>query len=226
MRRKHIAISAVGIFGLLVLFIVLILFNPYSLRSTLAFTSAHLYIGAILLVILRIIGMIVPIIPGGIVSFAVIPIFGWLVTYICTAAGIFIGTSIAFFLARTYKEPLLERFVTLRRIHELEKEISGKKEFMAILAFRLFTVPVVDISSYIAGFTRISYKKFALATFQATLPEILTFYFGEALYKKFFGNSLFIGVIAMLIIGSIYFIIKRYKTKFKIKNLKLKIFET
>lgn len=215
MHRKHIAISAVGIFGLLILFIVLILFNPYRLHSTLAFTAEHLYVGAILLVLLRVIGMIVPIIPGGIVSFAVIPIFGWFVTYICTALGIFIGTSIAFFLARVYKEPLLERFVTLRRIQKMEKEISGKKEFMAILAFRLFTVPVVDISSYIAGFTTISYKKFALATFLATLPEILIFYFGEEFYKRLFGKSIFVGVIAMLIIGSIYFIIKRYRFKLK-----------
>jgi len=195
MRKKHIAISAVGIFGLLVLLIVIILFNPYRLQSTLAFTAEHLYVGAILLVLLRIIGMIVPIIPGGIVSFAVIPIFGWFVTYICTALGIFIGTSIAFWLARIYKEPLLARFVSLKRIHELEKEISGKKEFIALVAFRLFTVPVVDISSYVAGFTKISYKKFALATFLATLPLNLTYYFGETFYKIIFGKNIFIGII-------------------------------
>ncbi len=226
MRKKHVAISAVGIFGLLALLIIFVIFNPYRLQSAIVFASQHLYIGAILLIILRTIGMIVPIIPGGVVSFAVIPIFGWFVAYACTALGIFLGTSIAFWLARIYREPMLERFVSLERIHNLEKEISGKKEFMAILAFRLFTVPVVDISSYIAGFTKISYKKFALATLLATLPEMATFYFGERVYKWLFGKSLFIAVISLLIIGSIYFIIKRYKTKFKIKNLKLKISET
>jgi len=215
MRKKQIAVSAAGIFGLLVLLVVLILFNPYRLDSTLAFTANHLYLGAIFLVLLRIIGMIIPIIPGGIVSFAVVPIFGWFVTYVCTAFGIFIGTSIAFWLARIYKEPLVARFVSLKKIHELEKEISGKKEFLAIFAFRLFTVPVVDISSYIAGLTKISYKKFALATFLATLPETLILYFGEELYKRLFAKSIFIGVIAMLIIGSIYFIIKRYRFKLK-----------
>lgn len=167
--------------------------------------------------------MIVPIIPGGIVSFAVIPIFGWFATYLYTALGIFIGTSIAFWLGRIYREPLVAKFVSLKRVQELEKEISGKKEFMAILAFRLFTVPVVDISSYIAGLTKISYRKFALATFLATVPEMATFYFGEQVYKKLFGDSIFIGIIATLIIGSIYFIIKRYKTKFKIRNLKLEV---
>jgi len=223
MRKKHIAISAVGIFGLLVLLIVLIFFNPYRLDSTLEFTREHLYVGAILLVLLRITGMIIPMIPGGIVSFAVVPIFGWFATYIYTALGIVIGTSIAFWLARIYREPLVTRFVSLKRVHELEKQISGRRQFIAVLAFRLFTVPVVDISSYIVGLTKISYKKFLLATFLATVPETLIFYFGEEFYKRVFGKSLFIGVIAMLIIGSIYFIIKRYQTKFKIKNLKLKI---
>ncbi len=215
MRKKRIAISVIGIFGLIILLLVLIFFNPYKLNSTLEFTSEHLIIGAILLILLRIIGMIVPIIPGGIVSFAVIPIFGWFATYIYTALGIFIGTSIAFWLARIYREPLVTRFVSLKRIHELEKKISGKKQFIALVAFRLFTVPVVDISSYIVGLTKISYKKFALATFFATLPETLIFYFGEEFYKRIFGKSLFIGVIAMLIIGSIYFIIKRYRLKLK-----------
>ena len=215
MRKKRIAISVIGIFGLIILLLVLIFFNPYKLNSTLEFTSEHLIIGAILLILLRIIGMIVPIIPGGIVSFAVIPIFGWFATYIYTALGIFIGTSIAFWLARIYREPLVTRFVSLKRIHELEKKISGKKQFIALVAFRLFTVPVVDISSYIVGLTKISNKKFALATFFATLPETLIFYFGEEFYKRIFGKSLFIGVIAMLIIGSIYFIIKRYRLKLK-----------
>ncbi len=215
MRRKHIAISGVAILILLVLLLVFIFFNPYQLSSTLKFTQNHLYIGAILLVLLRVVGMIMPMIPGGIVSFALIPIFGWFPTYIYTALGIFIGTSIAFLLARTYKKPLLARFVSLKKIEETEKQLSGKKGFLALVAFRLFTVPVVDISSYVAGFTKISYKKFALASFLATLPLNLTYYFGEAFYKVIFGQSIFIGIIIILIIGSIYFIIKRYRFKLK-----------
>lgn len=225
MRRKHIAISGVAILILLFLLLVFIFFNPYQLETTLEFAKGHLYAGAIFLVLLRILGMIIPMIPGGIVSFALIPVFGWFPTYIYTATGIFIGTSIAFLLAKIYKKPLLVRFVSLKRIEEVEKQLSGKKEFFALVAFRLFTVPVVDISSYVAGFTKISYKKFALATFLATLPLNLTFYFGETFYKVIFGKNIFIGIIVILILGSIYFIIKRYKTKLKIKNLKLKISE-
>ena len=215
MRKKQLGALSVGMLGLTSLFLVIVLFNPSRLDSTLELASEHLIVGAILLVILRIIGMIVPVVPAGIVSFAVIPIFGWFPAYIYSATGIVLGTSIAFFLARRYKERLVARFVPLKKIHELQKEISGKKEFLAILAFRLFTVPVVDISSYIAGLTKISYKKFALATFLATLPMNFTYYFGEEAYRRIFGKNLAVGVITMLIIGSIYLIIKRYYIKFK-----------
>lgn len=223
MRKKRMAIGAAGILGLIALLFIIVFFNPYRLSSTLEFTQEHLIIGAILLILLRTLSNVLPAIPGGMIVFSTIPIFGWFVAFVCNVIGILLGASIAFFLARIYREPLVERFASLNNIHKLEKQVSGKKQFMALVAFRLFTVPVVDISSYVIGLTKISFPKFAIATFIATLPTIATFYFGDEIYKRIFGKSLFVGIITMLIIGSIYFIIKRYKTKFKIKNLKLKI---
>ncbi len=216
MRKKRLAIGSLGILGLIALLIILILFNPYKLDSTLEFTSQHLIIGAILLVFLRALGNILPVIPGGMIVFSAIPIVGWFTAFICNLTGILLGASVAFFLARVYREPLVEKFTSLNKIHKLEKQVSGKKEFIALVAFRLFTVPVVDISSYIIGLTKISFPKFIFATFLASLPTIITFYFGSEIYKRIFGKNLFVGITTILIIGSIYFIIKRYKTKFRI----------
>jgi uncharacterized membrane protein YdjX (TVP38/TMEM64 family) len=129
-----------------------------------------------------------------------------------------LGSSIAFFLARFYREPLVERFATLNKIHELEKKLAGKKQFLALLAFKLFTVPVVDISSYVVGLTKINYFKFLAATFIAALPTVFVFYFGSEVFKRIFGRNLLLGVGTILIIGFIYFIIKRYKTKLENKN--------
>ena len=215
MRKKQIALSFLGILGLTSLFPIIFLFNPYELNSTIKLTSEHLLIGAILLIFLRTLSNVVPAIPGGMIAFSAVPIFGWFVAFICNTIGILLGTSIAFFLARVYREPLVARFVSLNKIHHLEKQVSGKKQFLAIVAFRLFTVPVVDISSYVIGLTKISYRKFALATFAACLPTIAAFYFGDEIYKRIFGRSLFVGITTMLIILSIYFIIKRYRFKLK-----------
>ncbi|MBI2613977.1 MAG: VTT domain-containing protein [Candidatus Levybacteria bacterium] len=216
MRKKRLAIGSLGILGLIVLLLVLIFFNPYKLNSTLEFTAEHLIIGVILLILLRTLSNVVPAIPGGMIIFSAVPLIGWLTAFICNVVGILLGTSIAFFLARIYREPLVSRFASINKIKDLGKQVSGKRQFMALVAFRLFTVPVVDISSYAIGLTKINYIKFVLATFIAILPTIATFYFGEEIYKRIFGKNLFVTISAVLILGSIYFIIKRYKTKFKI----------
>ena len=221
MRKKRLAIGTLGILGLIILLLVLIFFNPYRLDSTLEFTQEHLIIGAILLVLIRTLSNVIPAIPGGMIVFSTIPIFGWFVAFICNVVGILLGASIAFFLARIYREPLVSQFASLNNIHKLGKQVSGKRQFMALVAFRLFTVPVVDISSYIIGLTKISFPKFVIATFLATLPTIATFYFGDEIYKRIFGKSLFMGITAMLIIASIYFIIKRYGFKLKRKLFSL-----
>jgi uncharacterized membrane protein YdjX (TVP38/TMEM64 family) len=216
-RKKHLAAGFIGILSLIALLLVVIFFNPYKLNSALEFTSEHLIIGAIFLIVLRTISNVLPVIPGGMIVFASIPILGWFLAFICNAIGILIGKSMAFFLARIYREPLVERFTSLRNIHKLEKQLSGKKQFLALVAFKLFTVPVVDISSYVIGLSGISFAKFFLATFLASLPTITFYYFGSEVYEKILGKNLSAGIIMVLISGSIYFIIRKYRSKSKIK---------
>jgi len=211
MHKKRLAVGLIGTLALIALLLVLVFFNPYKLNSTLEFTSQHLIIGSLLLVLLRTISNIFPVIPGGMIAFATVPILGWFVAFACNTLGIMLGASIAFFLARIYREPLVQRFATLNKIRELEKQITGKQEFIALVAFRLFTVPVVDISSYVIGLTEINYVKFLAATFIAALPTAFVFYFGSEVYRRIFGKNLFMGVATILILGSIYFIIKRHK---------------
>ncbi|MEK7534319.1 MAG: VTT domain-containing protein [Patescibacteria group bacterium] len=211
MRKKHIFISLAVVLLLFSLVVVVILSRPSNIDAGIDFVGRHTVIGPLLLIVWRILGIVFPALPAGVISFAVVPIFGWLHTYIYTLSGILVGTSVAFFLARTFREKLVQRFMPLQKIHKLEGEISKKKQFLAIVALRLFTVPVMDFSSYIAGLTKISYKKFMLATLFASVPDIFIFYIGEEVYKKIFGKSVFVAVIALLTIASIYYIYKKYK---------------
>lgn len=211
MRKKHTFITIAAVLLLSGIVIVVVLLRPSNIDAGIAFADRHTVIGPLLLIVWRILGVIFPALPAGVISFAVVPIFGWLHTYIYTLLGILIGTSVAFFLARIFREKLVERFMTLKKIHKLESEISKKKQFLAIVAIRLFTVPVMDFSSYIAGLTKISYKKFVLATAIASVPDIFIFYIGEEAYKKIFGKSIVIAVISLLIIASLYYILRKYR---------------
>src|SRR3989338_8776276 len=199
------------IFGLIVLILAgVYLVSKNSPQQVILLIKTHSYLGPTLLIIWRIIGIIVPAIPAGVVSFAAVPVFGWLKTYIYTVVGILIGTSISFWLARRFREPLVSRFVPLKKLHQLEGELSERKRFLAVVALRLFTVPVMDFSSYAAGLTRISFPKFFLATLIASIPDIGIFYFGEKLYETVFGKSVIIAVGALFFMGAGYFIVKRF----------------
>ncbi|MBI2031730.1 MAG: VTT domain-containing protein [Candidatus Levybacteria bacterium] len=209
MGKTHIPIFAISISFILIVFIIYILSNNY-IDNLVKIIENNPFIGPVLLIVWRVIGIIVPAVPAGVVSFAVVPVFGWLKTYLYTLTGILIGTSISFWLARRFKEPLVAKFVPLKKLHKLEGELSERKRFAAILAIRLFTVPVMDFSSYAAGLTRISFPKFFLATLLASLPDIAIFYFGEQLFRTVFGKSVIIAVGALFFLGTGYFIIKRF----------------
>src|SRR3989338_8709365 len=199
------------IFGLIVLILAgVYLVSKNSPQQVILLIKTHSYLGPTLLILWRIIGIIFPAIPAGVVSFAAVPIFGWLKTYLYTLTGIMIGTSISFFLARKFREPLVKRFVPLKRIHEIEDKLTKRQEFLAIIGIRLFTVPVMDFSSYAAGLSKISFPKFFLATLIASIPDIGIFYFGEKLYETVFGKSVIIAVGALFFMGAGYFIVKRF----------------
>jgi len=199
------------IFGLIVLILAgVYLVSKNSPQQVILLIKTHSYLGPTLLILWRIIGIIFPAIPAGVVSFAAVPIFGWLKTYLYTLTGIMIGTSISFFLARKFREPLVKRFVPLKRIHEIEDKLTKRQEFLAIIGIRLFTVPVMDFSSYAAGLSKISFPKFFLATLIASIPDIAIFYFGEQFYKTFFGRSLIVAISVLFFMGTGYFVLKRF----------------
>lgn len=210
MSKKARFLIFIG-FSLVILILIAVFFVSRNFSENIIFILTNsLYLGPVILILWRILGILIPAIPAGIVSFAAVPIFGWLATYIYTLTGILMGTSISFWLARKFKEPLVGKFVPLKKLHQLEGELSERKRFLAIVALRLFTVPVMDFSSYAAGLTRISFPKFFLATLLASLPDIAIFYFGEQLFKTVFGKSVIIAVGALFFIGTGYFIIKRF----------------
>jgi len=211
MNKKYIFSIVSFLFFLFGIFIILLVFNPTYTDTLVKFTSEHKFYGPMFLILWRILGIIVPAIPAGVVSFAVVPLFGWQLTYVYTLIGIVMGTSTSFWLARRFREPLVARFLPLQKIHKLEDSLSHKKRFAAIVALRLFTVPVMDFSSYIAGLTKISFAKFFFATIIASIPDIGIFYFGEELYKRVFGKSIAIGVGMLFFIAVSYFLFRRYK---------------
>jgi uncharacterized membrane protein YdjX (TVP38/TMEM64 family) len=159
----------------------------------------------VLLVLWRILGIVIPPIPGGAVSLALIPVLGWLPSYIYAVIGVTVGSSIAFWLARWWREPLVARFVPLQQLHAWQQALSEKQALWSFIGIRFATGPILDFVSYAAGLTRLPYRTFLVATLLSELPQMATFYFGEAVYRYFSqrGTIVAAGVFGLLMVGQL-----------------------
>jgi uncharacterized membrane protein YdjX (TVP38/TMEM64 family) len=192
--------------------IALLLIIPAHQKEITTFTIHHPFLAPFMIILFRAVAIIIPPIPGGILSFALIPVLGWFWSYVYAVIGMTIGASVAFFIARKFREPIVAKFVPLQDLHLWEKQLSHKTEFVGFLLIRLTTGPIMDFISYVAGLTKISFKKFLLATLIAELPSALVYYFSGEVYKRVSQqNSGYIGIAFILIFGVLYYFFKDHK---------------
>ncbi len=187
-------------------------FIPSKISAIIEFTNQYPLVGPIILITWRILAIVIPPLPGGLISIALIPVFGWWKSFIYTSISVLVGSTIAFFLARRYREPFVKKFVPLKQLHEWQEKISEKKQFWAFLGIRFATGSIMDYISYIAGLSKISFKNFILATCGALTSELILYYVGEKAYK--FSAYLTIGLVLLFVAG--IYLIKKFnffKTK-------------
>ncbi len=100
-----------------------------------------------------------------------------LVAAILGILGWSLGAAIVFFISRTVKKPLLQKFISLHAIEEYEQKISHVEKFWSIVLLRIF-IPV-DVLSYALGFfTSVSFTRYILATVIGVTPFAIIFSYG------------------------------------------------
>ena len=163
----------------------------------------------LIFIIVRSFAIIFPPIPGIAFDLVGLAIFGWFLGFIYAEIGIMLGATVAFFIARKFREPVIKKVASLRKVHDWEKTLSHKKKFWTIVAIRLPANPLFfDYISYGLGLTKISSPIFFFSTLFSTIPLVLPFFYfgGVALNKGFIFLAFFF--IAIIII---WFILKKRK---------------
>lgn len=207
-----------GILGFLTLFLtgvsltLFVVLVPANLDAIIAFAKEHPVLAPFLVIFWRILAIVIPPLPGGVVSLALLPAFGWFWSFMFASLGMLIGTSVAFTLARKFREPFVKRFVPLQELHHWEEKLSARTEFLGFLALRFTTGPVMDFISYIAGLSKISYPRFILATSISILPDAILFYAGEEFYMNLYTSDVYWGLVVFAVIAIIAYVV--YKSKF------------
>lgn len=121
--------------------------------------------GPLLFIAIQIIQVLYPVIPGGLTCVIGHVLFGPLIGFVYNTTGIFIGSVLAFLLARHYGEGFVKSFVSNRVYNKYTGYLDRSKFFERFLvaAFILPGFPD-DFLCMVAGMSKMSLKKFVCIT--------------------------------------------------------------
>ena len=113
--------------------------------------------------LLQILQVVIPIIPGGISSAAGVLIFGPYLGFVYNYVGISIGSVIIFLLGRRYGKPFILSMISDKTYDKYIGWLDNQSRFEKLFALAIF-LPVApdDALCLMAGLTNISVKKFTL----------------------------------------------------------------
>lgn len=161
-RKWFDCISWIGIVLMAVFCICLWKMGIFSSQENLkTFIAGFGMIGGLVFVLIQIVQVVIPIIPGGVSCLAGVLLFGAGMGFLYNYIGICIGSILAFLIAKAYGRPLLEKMFQPKLIEKYESWTQTKNRFAKLFAVAIF-LPVApdDFLCYLAGTTNMSLKLF------------------------------------------------------------------
>lgn len=158
-------VQFLGIFSiaLTVLFLVYLFKNMDILNNPDALTRAlkgHLILGSIGFLLLQIIQVVIPIIPGGVTTVVGFMAFGPILGFILNYVGIVIGSIILFLLTRRYGKPFILLFVDEKSFKHYEQKLASST-YETVFALNMASpISPADILVMVTGLSRMSFKRF------------------------------------------------------------------
>ena len=117
--------------------------------------------GPALFLILQVVQVVIPILPGGISCLAGVLIFGSWLGVLFNYIGICVGSMIAFLIARHFGRPVLRCLFRHEQLARYDQWMQSGKHLSLWLAIAIF-FPIApdDLLCYLAGTTPLSWKSF------------------------------------------------------------------
>lgn len=165
-NHLHKYIRIIPIIGLLFFLVLIIYAYQHGIfRST---TSLQRFIqqfgeyAVVIFILLQIIQVIIPILPGGISSVAGLLMFGngWGLLYSCI--GLIIGEAIGFLLVRYYGVSFVQLILSPKKYQKFDQLLTQKtKDIKKVLCLTML-IPFApdDLFCLVAGLTKISFKEY------------------------------------------------------------------
>ncbi len=183
---------------LLIFLIIFISYNYFSrgiiydlanndLNGLITYVQSYGSLSWLIYVLIVIIGILLAPFLGAIVNASASILFGPLFAFILTLIGNFIGSSLAYLIAKRYAGFYFERLIGEKKLARFQK-YSEKYGAFVLFILRLNPLTSSDLFSYLAGLIKMPYKKFIISTILGIIPMmVIVSYFGNSFVKE---NSL------------------------------------
>lgn len=123
-----------------------------------AYLRHYQIIGPLLFVLIQIVQVVIPIIPGGVSLLGGVIFFGPLNGFLYNYIGIVIGSLINFFLARYYGKPFILHIVSEETFNKYIKWTKNQKKFNVFFAICILAPAAPDdVLCLIAGLTQMKF---------------------------------------------------------------------
>ena len=115
----------------------------------------------IIFILIQIIQVVIPVIPGGVSCVVGVIVFGAGMGFVYNYVGICIGSILVFLIAKRYGRPLMVKMFDKKLIDKYENWTEKNGRFTKLFALAIF-LPVApdDFLCYLAGTTRMKLKTF------------------------------------------------------------------
>ena len=162
-----------------------------DLDSLRGLVGDSIILGPIIFILIQILQVVIPIIPGGISTAAGVLIFGPYAGFIYNYVGICIGSIIIFLLGRRYGKPFILSMISDKTYNKYIGWLDNQNRFEKLFALAIF-LPVApdDALCLMAGLTNISVKKFTWIILLAK-PLSIFLYSMALIYGGHFLTGLF-----------------------------------
>ena len=118
--------------------------------------------GPAIFLVIQIIQIVIPVIPGGFTCVAGVFAFGPRMGFVYNYISIVLGSLIVFLLSRRFGLPLIQKIFAAKKYERYEEWLQRGRKFEILFAVAIF-LPVApdDFLCYLAGLTKMSFRKFA-----------------------------------------------------------------
>ena len=173
-----------------------------------AYLEINVSLAPLISMFLRTSAIVIAPIPGTPIDLLNLVLFTKMAGFIYAEISIMIGSSINFYIGRKFGEPVVKKFIDVEKIHIWENRINETSGFWGLISIRILTVLIFDYLSYVAGLTKMSFRKFFFTSLLSSIPPVaLFYYFGGLLFEK----ELFLAMISIVPVVLMFSLFKRGK---------------